>query len=113
MIEDDGLVEKVKSETGPYLASRLQELAEFPFVGEVKSMGIIGAIEIDITKIKPGTLMDSIALGAKIGEIAWGKGVNARPIGSTFGMKFPMIIAREQIDNAVDILKESFREALT
>ncbi len=111
VIEDENLLQKVRDDTGPYLANRLQELMEFPFVGEVKSMGIIGAVEIDVTKIKSGKIADSVALGARIGEIAWQKGVNARPIGTTFGMMFPMIITRKQIDDAIDILKQSYLEA--
>ena len=113
VIEDDGLLEKVKHDTGPYLAARLKEFLEFPCVGEVQSSGIIGAIEIDITKVKPGAMEDSVALGTQIGEIAWKKGVNARPIGTTFGMMFPMIITRQQIDKAIGILKESIVEALS
>lgn len=112
VIEDEGLIEKVKNDTGPYLSRRLKELLEFPFVGEVNSMGIIGTIEIDITKVKAGSLADSVALGTRIGEIAWNKGVNARPIGTTFGMMFPMIVTRQQIDKAVAILKEAFAGAL-
>ena len=112
VLEDEGLINRVKNDTGPYLESRLKEFLEFPCVGEVRSIGIIGAIEIDITKIKLGTLSESVSLGVKIGEIAWKNGLNARPIGTTFGMMFPMIITREQIDDAIDILKKSFKEAL-
>lgn len=111
VIEDEHLVEKVKYETGPYMATRLKEFLRFPFVGEVTSQGIIGAIEIDITKLMPGSVAESVALGTRIGEIAWRNGVNARPIGTTFGMMFPMIITAEQIDKAIDILKQSFELA--
>jgi putrescine---pyruvate transaminase len=112
VIEDEGLIAKVRNETGPHLATRLKEFLEFPFVGEVTSMGIIGAIEIDISKVKPGTIADSVALGEKIADAAWKKGVNARPVGSTFGMMFPMIISKEQIDTAIGILKDVFAAAL-
>jgi putrescine aminotransferase len=113
VIEEEGLVEKVRNETGPYLASRLKEFLEFPFVGEVTSIGIIGAIEIDLTKVRAGaTLADSEALGEKIADSAWTRGLSARPVGSTYAMMFPMIISKQQIDEAIDILKDVFACAL-
>jgi putrescine aminotransferase len=113
VIEDEHLIEKVAQESGPRLASRLAEFTQFPFVGEVSSLGIIGSIEIDISKVGGGGLTDSVALGARIGQIAWKNGVNARPIGSTLGMMFPMIITERQVDDALDRLKVSFAEAWT
>lgn len=113
VIEEEGLIDKVRQDTGPHLAARLKEFLQFPFVGEVSSSGIIGSIEIDITKVRPGTLSDSVALGAKIGEVAWKKGVNARPIGTTLGMMFPMIITTAQIDVAIGMLNDAFSEVLS
>jgi putrescine aminotransferase len=111
VIESEGLLEKVGAELGPHLSRRLQEFSKFGFVGEVRSMGIVGAIEIDVTRVKPGVLADSVAFAREIGEIAWRKGVHARPIGTTCAMMFPMIITRAQIDRAMDIFAESFAEA--
>ena len=65
VIEDEGLIEKVHDDTGPYLAGRLKEFLDFPFVGEVTSIGIIGAIEIDITKVKPHEFANYDADGLK------------------------------------------------
>jgi putrescine---pyruvate transaminase len=39
-------VEHVKNETGPYLAKRLKELLDHPLVGEVRNVGLMGAIEL-------------------------------------------------------------------
>lgn len=47
VIERDGLVERAKSDIGPYLRRRLEEeLADHPIVGQIRSEGLIGAIEI-------------------------------------------------------------------
>lgn len=108
VIEEEGLVQKVKEDVGPYLATRLKEFLKLPVAGEVCSRGIIGAIEIDITKIRPGTLADSVSLGGRIADVAWKKGLHVRPIGTTLAMMFPMIVTRAQIDKAVGILKEAF-----
>jgi putrescine aminotransferase len=46
LLRDEGLVERVHDDTGPYLARRLAELADHPLVGEVRTQGFLGAIEL-------------------------------------------------------------------
>ncbi len=46
ILKDEKLVERVKNETGPYLATRLKELLDHPLVGEVRNVGLMGAIEL-------------------------------------------------------------------
>ena len=46
IIREEKLVENVRDVTGPYLAKRLAEFRDHPLVGEVRSMGFIGAIEL-------------------------------------------------------------------
>jgi adenosylmethionine-8-amino-7-oxononanoate aminotransferase len=46
IMEREGLVEKVRSETGPYLAKALATLNDHPLVGEARSIGLLGAVEI-------------------------------------------------------------------
>jgi len=46
ILKDEKLVERVHSETGPYLAKRLKELLDHPLVGEVRNVGLMGAIEL-------------------------------------------------------------------
>jgi putrescine---pyruvate transaminase len=112
VIEDEKLVERVAEDIGPYLALRLREFQEFPIVGEVNSKGIIGSIEIDLSRVRSATIADSVAWGTRIGEMAWDRGLHVRPIGSTLGMMFPMIVTRLELDKAFRILKEVFSIAL-
>ncbi|MEO1291449.1 MAG: aspartate aminotransferase family protein [Pseudomonadota bacterium] len=46
IIEQERLVERVRDETGPYLAETLQRFEDHPIVGEVRSLGMLGAIEL-------------------------------------------------------------------
>ena len=46
IIKRDGLIEKVKNETGPYLKKKLAEIAKHPLVGEARSVGLVGAVEL-------------------------------------------------------------------
>lgn len=46
ILEEEKLIERVRDDTGPYLSKRLQELLDHPLVGEVRNLGLIGAIEL-------------------------------------------------------------------
>jgi len=46
IIREEKLVERVHDETGPYLNKRLQEFLDHPLVGEVRNVGLMGAIEL-------------------------------------------------------------------
>ena len=57
-IEREKLVDRVK-ELGPYFAEALASLRDHPIVGETRSLGLIGAIELSNDKKKRGRFKDS------------------------------------------------------
>jgi putrescine aminotransferase len=54
IIEREGLVERTATDAGPYLAEGLARLAAHPMVGETRSLGLIGAVEIVERKGRSG-----------------------------------------------------------
>src|SRR3546814_14662564 len=42
----DLLVARVREDVGPYLQQRLATLADHPLVGEVRGIGLLGAVEL-------------------------------------------------------------------
>lgn len=46
LMQREKLVERVKSEIGPYLQERWLKLADHPLVGEARMVGLIGALEL-------------------------------------------------------------------
>jgi len=46
ILQDEKLVARVQNETGPYLAQCLATLRDHPLVGEVRNVGLMGAIEL-------------------------------------------------------------------
>jgi putrescine aminotransferase len=112
VILGDGLVERAAGPIGARLAERLAELTRHAAVGRVDAVGIIGSVELDLSRIDDSaTIADSVAFGAEVGEIAWSLGLHARPIGTTFGMMFPMIITEDQVDAAGEILHAAIERA--
>jgi putrescine aminotransferase len=46
ILRDEKIIQRVREETAPYLQMRLRELADHPLVGEVRGVGMLGAIEL-------------------------------------------------------------------
>jgi putrescine---pyruvate transaminase len=46
ILKEEKLVDRVHDETGPYLAKKMREFLDHPLVGEVRNLGLMGAIEL-------------------------------------------------------------------
>ncbi|HPU15499.1 MAG TPA: aminotransferase class III-fold pyridoxal phosphate-dependent enzyme, partial [Polymorphobacter sp.] len=92
-------------DTGPYLAKALQRLADHPLVGEVRSLGLLGAVEIVSKKGtnqrfggKEGTA------GPMVRDACIERGLMVRGIRDTIVMCPPLIISHDEIDRIVSII---------
>lgn len=107
IIEREGLVERVKSDTGPYFARALRErIAPHPLVGEVRSVGLMGAIEIVKDKATRERFSPEGSAAVTVRDHAIAAGLMMRATGDTMILSPPLIWTRETIDMACDrILK--------
>jgi putrescine aminotransferase len=112
IIEREGLVERVKNDAGPYFAEALKRLESDPLVGEVRSLGLIGAVEI---VAKKGTNERFTGKEGKAGPIVRDtcikNGLMVRGIRDSIVMCPPLIITHAEIDRMIDIIGRSLREA--
>ncbi|MFC3099861.1 aspartate aminotransferase family protein [Altererythrobacter lauratis] len=113
IIEREGLVERTRTDTGPYLAEALQRIAGHELVGEVRSIGLLGAVEIVSEK---GT---NKRWGGKEGnagpvvrDVCIKNGLMVRGIRDTIVMCPPLIISHDEIDEMIAIIARSLDEAL-
>jgi putrescine---pyruvate transaminase len=111
IIEREGLVERVKNDAGPYFAAALKRLESDPLVGEVRSLGLIGAVEI---VAKKGTNERLTGKEGKAGPIVRDacikNGLMVRGIRDSIVMCPPLIITNAEIDRMIDIIGRSLRE---
>jgi len=107
IIEREGLVDRVRTDTGPYLAQMLAErIAPHPLVGEVRSIGLMGAIEIVRNKETRERYAPSGSAAVVVRDHAIANGMMLRATGDTMILSPPLIWTRETIDLAVErILK--------
>jgi putrescine aminotransferase len=105
ILEREDLVTRTAEDTGPYLAAALARLADHPLVGEARSLGLIGAVEIVAEK---GTNRRFGGAPGKAGPIVRDlcieRGVMIRAVRDTLVMSPPLIIGHDQIDRLVDTI---------
>ena len=101
LLESERVVEKVRDELGPYLAKRWQELAEHPLVGEARSLGLIGALELVADKRTGERFDKSLSAGNLCRDLCFEHGLVMRSVGDTMVMSPPLIITRDEIDELV------------
>jgi len=113
ILEREGLVDRTRNDTGPYLAATLATLADHPLVGEVRSKGLLGAVEIVSEKGtnhrfggKEGTA------GPIVRDLCIKNGLMVRGIRDTIVCCPPLIITHAELDRLVGIIAQSLDEAL-
>jgi putrescine aminotransferase len=107
IIEREGMIERVRNDTGPYFAAQLRErIAPHGLVGEVRAFGLLGAIEIVRDKQTRERFAEPGSAAIVVRDHAIANGIMLRATGDTMIMSPPLIWTREIIDMACDrILK--------
>ena len=112
IIEQEGLVERTRDVSGPYLAAALKRLSEHNLVGEARSLGLIGAVEI---VAEPGTNKRFTeregTAGPIVRDLCIKNGLMVRGIRDSLVMCPPLIVTEAEIDKLVDIIGRSLDEA--
>jgi adenosylmethionine-8-amino-7-oxononanoate aminotransferase len=85
-------------EMGKCLLDGLQTLKEFPFVGDVRGLGLVCGVEIVSNK---ETKAADPAMAMKIFKAAQDRGLRTRPLGSTLAFAPPLVINEEEVNEIV------------
>ena len=111
IIQREGLVERTRDDTGPYLAKALEALADHPLVGEVRSVGLIGAVEIVADKVTGARFGGAEGTaGPMVRDACIANGLMVRGIRDTIVICPPLIISHAQIDELIAIIRRSLDE---
>jgi putrescine aminotransferase len=105
IIRDEGLVERVRTDTGPYLQARWRELGEHPLVGEARGVGFIGALELVKDKATR-TRFDPLGeVGTVCRDFCFKNGLVMRAVWDTMIMSPPLIMTRAEIDEFIALAR--------
>lgn len=97
IIEAENLVECSRT-LGQRLLDGLKTLDEFPFVGDVRGLGLLCGVEIVVSK---QTRQPDPALAGRIFKEAQRLGLRSRPLGSTLAFSPPLTITEDEVDEIV------------
>lgn len=100
IMRDEKIVERVQAETAPYLQKRLRELNDHPLVGEVRGVGLLGAIELVQDKATRARYVGK-GVGMICRQFCFDNGLIMRAVGDTMIIAPPLVITREEIDELV------------
>ena len=109
IIESEGLIERVRTDTAAYLLSQLQStLGSHSLVGQVRGFGLLAAIEIVCDKSTNERFPSDVGAARVVRDCCIEGGIMVRAVGDTIILSPPLIWTRDTIDTACSLLSESF-----
>jgi putrescine aminotransferase len=105
ILHNEGLVDKVARETGPYLKERFEALADHPLVGHAESCGLVAGL--DLVRGKAESVHDCLPFAPALGvglicrDHMFDNGMIMRAVGDRMIIAPPLVISAAQIDEMV------------
>ncbi|KQB52297.1 aminotransferase [Pseudomonas endophytica] len=100
ILREEKIIEKAQAETAPYLQKRLRELNDHPLVGEVRGVGLLGAIELVQDKATRKRY-EGRGAGMICRQFCFDNGLIMRAVGDTMIIAPPLVISKDEIDELV------------
>jgi len=101
LMEAEGLHERANGPVGAHFAKALASLADHPLVGEVRSRGLIGAIELVEDRAERRTFPAERKVGATCRDHCLDEGLVMRAVRDVMVLSPPLIITEAEIDEIV------------
>jgi putrescine aminotransferase len=105
LIQREGLVARVRDDTGPYLAARFAELAAHPLIGEAQTCGLMGALQLVKDKASSAVFDPALEVGMLCRGHCFGNGLIMRAVGDRMIIAPPLVMTRAQIDEMVGLIR--------
>ena len=101
VLRTEKLVDRVREAVIPAFSSRLQKLADHPLVGEVRSVGLMGALELVPHKASRQRFAKELKAGERCRDFCIEQGLVMRAVGDTMIIAPPFITTEAQLDELV------------
>ncbi|WP_304519746.1 aspartate aminotransferase family protein [Actibacterium sp. 188UL27-1] len=103
ILEEEGIVDAVRTDKAPYLAQGWAALADHPLVGEAVSCGMMGALQLTPDKAgRAPFASDPGTVGYICREISFETGLVMRHVGDRMIIAPPLVISRPEMDILLD-----------
>ncbi len=108
IMEEEGLVERAGHEIGPYLQDGLRSLADHRIVGEVRGVGMIGAVELIRDKDGPVFFEPEGDVGTRCRDHCFANGLVMRAVRDVMVIAPPLVATRTEVDQMIDRARRAF-----
>ena len=103
IIDEEGLVDRVRSTIAPYLADKWTQLADHPLVGEAKICGMMGSIALTPDKASRAKFTSEEGTVGKIcRENCFANQLIMRHVGDRMVISPPLVISEKEIDQLIE-----------
>jgi len=102
VLRDERIIDHLAASLIPAFSSRWQKLAAHPLVGEARSVGLIGALELVSNKTVRQRFPKELKAGERCRDFCIEQGLVMRAVGDTMIVAPPFILSDAQLDELVD-----------
>ena len=103
ILEEEGIIDRVRNETGPYLKEKWEALADHPLVGEAKIVGMMGSIALTPNKATRAPFeVPAGTVGYKCREHCFANNLIMRHVGDRMVISPPLVISKPEIDTLIE-----------
>lgn len=108
LLRDEGIVERVKADTGPYLQACLRQAFEdHPIVGEVAGAGLVAGIQLAQAPRTRTRFPNGGEIASLCRDFCFNGNLIMRASGDRMLLSPPLVITRAQIDEIVEKAKQA------
>ncbi|WP_155630693.1 aminotransferase class III-fold pyridoxal phosphate-dependent enzyme, partial [Burkholderia territorii] len=109
LLRDEGIVERVKRDIGPYFQRRLREaLGDHPIVGEIAGAGLVAGVQLARDRARRERFDGSIDIGTICRDFCFNGNLIMRATGDRMLLSPPLVIGEAEVDEIVDKAKRAF-----
>lgn len=111
ILEDEGIVDRVKNETAAYLAEKWHSLADHPLVGETKIVGMMASLALVPNKgSRAPFAYDAGTVGWRCRERCFANDLVMRHVGDRMIISPPLTLTIDEIDELISRARKSLDE---
>lgn len=111
ILDEEGIVDRVRAETGPYLKQQFESLTDHPLVGEAKIVGMMGSIALTPDKSTRAAFAEPGIAGYTTRERCFANNLVMRHVYDRMIISPPLVISKSEIDTLITRARKALDEA--
>jgi len=107
LLKSEGIVERVRSDIGPYFQEALASLADHPLVGKIDGIGLIAGISLVDSKSPKKFFAEAGKIGLICRDHCFNNGLIMRAVGARMVLAPPLVITKDEVDELVSLARKA------